>query len=203
MKEIFAGIGGSSPHTRGAPHDPAPVADADGIIPAYAGSTVDTSVMSCISRDHPRIRGEHTSLVKGFSLWRGSSPHTRGALLDHHAGHLGPGIIPAYAGSTPRAGAAARSRRDHPRIRGEHALYDNVFAKLSGSSPHTRGALHVPLELPGLPGIIPAYAGSTTWRCRYRRACRDHPRIRGEHMFAKTIVNSDAGSSPHTRGARR
>ena len=32
------------------------------------------------------------------------------------------GIIPAYAGSTPVAAPASRSREDHPRIRGEHTL---------------------------------------------------------------------------------
>ena len=114
---------GSSPHTRGALHnfqaEEFDIRDhprirgehvcrewqgrsADGIIPAYAGSTTSETFVSWFMsgssphtrgaprlathssttcRDHPRIRGEHRHLLKhllGFD-----------------------GIIPAYAGSTP------------------------------------------------------------------------------------------------------
>ena len=34
-------------------------------------------------------------------------------------------------------------------------------------------------------------------------SCRDHPRIRGEHLQAAGSLLMAAGSSPHTRGARR
>ena len=116
------------------------------------------------------------------------------------------------------------SRRDHPRIRGEHR---------PGRVREDDAS-----------GIIPAYAGSTpsprsyssSWRgssphtrgAPRRTACRarcrwDHPRIRGEHWFSRVqrvlssgIIPAYAGStpshippsvsaqgsSPHTRGAR-
>ena len=51
-------------------------------------------------------------------------------------------------------------------------------------------------------GIIPAYAGSTRWRRRSWPDNSDHPRIRGEHVFAYPTLIQDGGSSPHTRGAR-
>ena len=91
-------------------------------------------------------------------------------------------IIPAYAGSTPLTGyisyknlgssphtrgaphtacLACLSAWDHPRIRGEHELQT--------------------MSSPSMPGIIPAYAGST-W-VQYV-----------EDWFER-------GSSPHTRGA--
>ena len=134
-----------------------------GIIPAYAGSTADYFVDNCADYgssphtrgapalrlnqtacigDHPRIRGEHVP-----------ARHPLGCLR---------GIIPAYAGSTqgtsarrqPLVGSSPHtrgapastcrtttSRRDHPRIRGEHR-------------PERDGGA-------GHPGIIPAYAGST------------------------------------------
>ena len=217
-----------------------------GIIPAYAGSTpVPTFAMTLawgssphtrgalvvrahvvlLSRDHPRIRGEHrpgrrvergvegiipayagsTSPVgRSSARFMGSSPHTRGARTttpwtcrgrwDHprirgehphrrKASMSACGIIPAYAGSTaarlalldPPSGSSPHTRgapspasatltprRDHPRIRGEHRKGGRVQ--------------------PGVRGIIPAYAGSTSLherRAWYRR-----------------------GSSPHTRGAR-
>ena len=92
---------GSSPHTRGA--------------------RTTRSLCGVLSRDHPRIRGEHstpcaahqrclgiipayagsTDLLKlDTGLREGSSPHTRGA------------PIPGFEGRY--------SAWDHPRIRGEH-----------------------------------------------------------------------------------
>ena len=135
-------------------------------------------------------------------------------------------IIPAYAGSTPLTGyisyknlgssphtrgaphtacLACLSAWDHPRIRGEHELQT--------------------MSSPSMPGIIPAYAGSTwvLWAGPLLRAV-DHPRIRGEHrvlvahedvvrgiipayagstMATRFAPYRSHGSSPHTRGARR
>ncbi len=133
---------GSSPHTRGAREDQAlgrglhqdhprirgehlllgaAVAQLQGIIPAYAGSTAGARVR-CVTRggssphtrgaprrwpppypcrrDHPRIRGEHVKAARSTVFMSGSSPHTRGALVRRleYVGYLG--IIPAYAGST-------------------------------------------------------------------------------------------------------
>ena len=157
---------GSSPHTRGAPRI--------------------CRRRRAVSRDHPRIRGEHWS----------------------HYLHIGGmfGIIPAYAGSTIRRSLSlmdhlgssphtrgapktlptgAQATEDHPRIRGEHPVRAGVSAPLRriipayagstsrsaiisdrdwGSSPHTRGAL--PSE----------YVAES--------APEDHPRIRGEHCPA-------------------
>ena len=120
---LHRGFEGSSPHTRGAPQSS---------LPRHAACW-----------DHPRIRGEHRGFeVHAFrDLWiipayagstgfdtanaeamGGSSPHTRGA----------------QSCSTTRT----RCTRDHPRIRGEHAVVAHWCA--------TQG------------GIIPAYAGSTS-----------------------------------------
>ena len=112
-------------------------------------------------RDNPRIRGEHPSHVSTLMSPKGSSPHTRGA-----RGH-----------ST----RAACSRLDHPRIRGEHAEADGARLEAEGSSPHTRGALLDDPQRPWNPGIIPAYAGSTSTVPIALMATADHPRIRGEH----------------------
>ena len=53
------------------------------------------------SRDHPRMRGEHseTSLLR--SMAAGSSPHARGAPSGVLQLGMLEGIIPACAGSTP------------------------------------------------------------------------------------------------------
>ena len=88
---------GSSPHTRGARrwtrHD-------HRIIPAYAGSTPSGTTLGGISRDHPRIRGEHAWPARASAVRVGSSPHTRGALTQRAFVDPLLRIIPAYAGST-------------------------------------------------------------------------------------------------------
>ena len=50
---------GSSPHTRGARPRRHRQAQAERIIPAYAGSTIKGLWDGIKSGDHPRIRGEH------------------------------------------------------------------------------------------------------------------------------------------------
>ena len=91
-------------------------------------------------------------------------------------------IIPAYAGSTPRVAGLGEGLGDHPRIRGEHPGRSRPPDGYGGSSPHTRGARELGLCVPGVSGIIPAYAGSTA-------------------PVSVTPV-SRCGSSPHTRGAQ-
>ena len=111
------------------------------------------------------------------------------------------GIIPAYAGSTRRARRRGIGSADHPRIRGEHRWSAPSSRALSGSSPHTRGAPPTDFRSVSGGGIIPAYAGSTAPGGRPAATTQDHPRIRGEHMEPNTDAQSEAGSSPHTRGA--
>ena len=151
------------------------------IIPAYAGSTGLGVRFSSGQKDHPRIRGEHSTLSTWPNSATGSSPHTRGA--HDVVWHLGVahGIIPAYAGSTTATCRGSPTWPDHPRIRGEHLRAMVIVPSVVGSSPHTRGAR----GRPGLGG-----------------GCRtDHPRIRGEHVAEIPGKVVKAGSSPHTRGA--
>ena len=181
MRTKRAHHAGSSPHTRGAPDRAGVVGQTSGIIPAYAGSTRRGSPRRRSPADHPRMRGEHCTLVHDAFKNTGSSPHTRGAHT--HASLLlrAGGIIPAYAGSTERHARRPEARPDHPRIRGEH---------------HRRTQ-----DREGDVGIIPAYAGSTTTSRTPPRVWPDHPRIRGEHSPALMPIAGRSGSSPHTRGA--
>ena len=91
---------GSSPHTRGAPRETREDKPDDGIIPAYAGSTVSCLLLVESAGDHPRIRGEHSSSARSSCSLMGSSPHTRGAPGFRLDNVYKVGIIPAYAGST-------------------------------------------------------------------------------------------------------
>ena len=153
---------GSSPHVRGALSQLQCPCRWLGIIPACAGSTRTLRGFRTGRWDHPRMCGEHVVLPPFFWTVSGSSPHVRGALA--RVGHLRPqpGIIPACAGSTESAANHARSRRDHPRMCGEHIVKHVRPCSKRGSSPHVRGA-RIPSQRQGrLSGIIPACAGSTT-----------------------------------------
>ena len=92
---------GSSPRMRGALGRPRGHERGRGIIPAYAGSTWQANTRACMSRDHPRVCGEHDLPRLTCGEIEGSSPRMRGAQwpTTRKVGALG--IIPAYAGSTP------------------------------------------------------------------------------------------------------
>ena len=147
--------------------------------------------------------GEHISTVGCHDVKAGSSPHVRGA-----RGLLLPrgivlGIIPACAGSTSYLAAIFHLPRDLPRMCGEHRNIIACICVSLGSSPHVRGAQKHCRHRRGVPGIIPACAGSTSTPTTRNPTQWDHPRMCGEHE--KILLYGDAipGSSPHVRGAPR
>ena len=91
---------GSSPRMRGALRHLCEVSRADGIIPAYAGSTPDETAIVANVWDHPRVCGEHRPSLMRFVITLGSSPRMRGAPFDIGSPLRRVRIIPAYAGST-------------------------------------------------------------------------------------------------------
>ena len=113
---------GSSPHARGAPFTARPSVRPSGIIPACAGSTLNISRVVDAHQDHPRMRGEHPIHANRAALGKGSSPHARGAHSIRRKTAQARGIIPACAGSTQSSPRTSRDERDHPRMRGEHAV---------------------------------------------------------------------------------
>ena len=154
-------------------------------------------------RDHPRLRGEHCWMLEMSVPILGSSPLARGARGRHGRCRALPGIIPACAGSTPPPCSSTRRGRDHPRLRGEHALVRMARAPALGSSPLARGARQARPVRGGRPGIIPACAGSTWVAHAAPRSARDHPRLRGEHTNSINLFQRNMGSSPLARGAQR
>ena len=130
----------------------------------------------------------------------GSSPHTRGLLVNCHRVELAPRIIPAHAGFTSSTERKRGITSDHPRTRGVYPRKRWCAVSVLGSSPHTRG-LPRHRRRPGGDGrIIPAHAGFTGRTARRSRRAGDHPRTRGVYMGAAALPVLIAGSSPHTRG---
>ena len=178
------------------------VQSVDGIIPAYAGSTHHPTRACSRGGDHPRVCGEHEDLWHKVIQPAGSSPHMRGARPATALDPVPWGIIPAYAGSTPTRWPSTKCSRDHPRVCGEHPGPGPAQQPGRGSSPRMRGALDRGIPGIGIPGIIPAYAGSTIIpRKEYYREW-DHPRVCGEHRFYAHGAKRVKGSSPRMRGAR-
>ena len=157
----LADMRGSSPRMRGTPKLPRGKRRQAGIIPAYAGNTKDMTNLLSVSRDHPRVCGEHMpELLLTLSLL-GSSPRMRGTRIKVFAWTGACGIIPAYAGNTAAQCLMHCVLRDHPRVCGEHCFEKILRCAAVGSSPRMRGT-----------PITSAPTVARGW---------DHPRVCGEH----------------------
>ena len=131
----------------------------------------------------------------------GSSPLTRGALVQRRRPGNWRRLIPAHAGSTTADAKRALGEKAHPRSRGEHSSKTRPDWASAGSSPLTRGAPAEGLHPTPRVGLIPAHAGSTQLRVQRGKTSGAHPRSRGEHFDRVTELVELWGSSPLTRGA--
>ena len=154
------------------------------------------------TRDHPRVCGEHCTVLTNESWKPGSSPRMRGTLQRSPQRHVPAGIIPAYAGNTCVRFAPSSASGDHPRVCGEHSTCVTVGPGDTGSSPRMRGTQCVPKATYHGIGIIPAYAGNTTCFVGMSDSRRDHPRVCGEHNLLTCTGARRTGSSPRMRGTR-
>ena len=193
---------GSSPRVRGTQRHRARDSNRTGIIPACAGNTDHACAPVRDSRDHPRVCGEHSSIVKFCLAKPGSSPRVRGTHDHGDAFERFGGIIPACAGNTSSSTAKSGKTGDHPRVCGEHAIKAAMNESSSGSSPRVRGTLYGRRVRRRPGGIIPACAGNTSAQLCADIARRDHPRVCGEHPAVIAALNVEAGSSPRVRGTR-
>ena len=151
---------GSSPRMRGTPYTCVSVSGNAGIIPAYAGNTRNILRHSTLTRDHPRVCGEHNCDDGDKRTNWGSSPRMRGTPLSIWTRQYPPrdhprvcgehptrkawalvwtGIIPAYAGNTWMPPTETIKAWDHPRVCGEHAVPSDETTAKTGSSPRMRG----------------------------------------------------------------
>ena len=96
--------GGSSPLTRGTPLEPQTRPNRNRFIPAYAGNSNARACAAKALSVHPRLRGELKFLASHQENSVGSSPLTRGTLLDRRVISEIPRFIPAYAGNSLKDG---------------------------------------------------------------------------------------------------
>ena len=112
---------GSPPRMRGKVDLSLKVVRVLGITPACAGKSCPFLRRTSPRRDHPRVCGEKRSRFKRDQNVKGSPPRMRGKVDLSLKVVRVLGITPACAGKRRSVAAAARSRRDHPRVCGEKA----------------------------------------------------------------------------------
>ena len=113
-------LAGSSPLTRGKRRLPRMGLWGRGLIPAHAGKTHRLSARQGRGSAHPRSRGENLAPSTGSPSDGGSSPLTRGKLLELAQCLTVPGLIPAHAGKTATRSGSPSYPAAHPRSRGEN-----------------------------------------------------------------------------------
>ena len=172
---------GSPPHTRGQGDTSISAKKAGRITPAHAGTSRPRAVCRERQWDHPRTRGDKTTLPVFRLRMVRDHPRTRG---DKIAQYL---VQERSIGSPPhtRGQVSGFVQRvlllgDHPRTRGDKPQQKTVPAAKPGSPPHTRGQVIC---------VIILY-----------RTCWDHPRTRGDKSVICAHLFHQDGSPPHTRG---
>ena len=130
----------------------------------------------------------------------GSSPRGRGKLWVWVCiGGCG-GLIPAWAGKTVCVCDGCVCVRAHPRVGGENCAPQAASISAAGSSPRGRGKLINGISSMFGSGLIPAWAGKTSFRVNGYSMATAHPRVGGENQIADLVPNAFEGSSPRGRG---
>ena len=151
---------------------------------------------------HPRVCGEHSSIRHRRSAFIGSSPRVRGTLKSFRRLVGALRFIPACAGNTATAATATPTPAVHPRVCGEHSLYNSRNNVSVGSSPRVRGTRTRPWGEQADVRFIPACAGNTSPNRGGRTFDAVHPRVCGEHLAGHPKIQCLGGSSPRVRGTR-
>ena len=130
----------------------------------------------------------------------GSSPLSRGILMEAIAQRLRHGIIPALAGNTSTDHSTASTTADHPRSRGEYHGNRLTLDIDYGSSPLSRGIHRLLGRASVMMGIIPALAGNTPCTPTKTAPTSDHPRSRGEYRRRRRLRSRRWGIIPALAG---
>ena len=108
-------------------------------IPAGAGNTVRSSVISSMCAVYPRWRGEHSWGIVIQQAQGGLSPLARGTRVIFESNLICCRFIPAGAGNTSSPRTLTTARAVYPRWRGEHMLSQCSIRAVAGLSPLARG----------------------------------------------------------------
>ena len=186
-------------------------------IPAYAGKTAESEIVSYAASEHPRVCGENRCSQAQFQTPRGTSPRMRGKRMLRNrrtsprmrgkptqsmATMKQGGNIPAYAGKTLRQVAAQVIHAEHPRVCGENPIRRVRLNPRGGTSPRMRGKPRYSGRPHSHRRNIPAYAGKTNAEEQKKKLEAEHPRVCGENFLADAVETFAPGTSPRMRGKR-
>ncbi len=149
----------------------------------------------------PACAGSSSLATVAAYMRMGPSPRARGAVTAGILHDENEGTIPACAGSRRSRPSSRRSRRDHPRVRGEQGAMRPLQGQALGPSPRARGAEASTWSRSSCPRTIPACAGSRSRRRSAAASAGDHPRVRGEQPWPGVPCSWGPGPSPRARGA--
>ena len=155
---------GSPPLAREQPSASLPERLPFGITPACAGTTCRLRESLPLFRDHPRLRGNNSSVILITSLILGSPPLAREQLASTVWDSVTSGITPACAGTTLESNNRIFQLWDHPRLRGNNLWGMEVSVQRAGSPPLAREQRFAYFILRRLIRITPACAGTTYQR---------------------------------------
>ena len=172
---------GSSPRGRGKRRRAPGVSHEHGLIPAWAGKTLNLRGGCREVRAHPRVGGENGVAHWGELPPIGSSPRGRGKRQLRNRGRGKDRLIPAWAGKTTAVGYETTVTWAHPRVGGENGQVTDLRAPDSGSSPRGRGKRDRGAQRDVDERLIPAWAGKTGLLLCALFAHRAHPRVGGEN----------------------
>ena len=151
-----------------------------GNTPACAGKTCSAVCRFAGAWEHPRVRGEDSSLDIAQLPLLGTPPRARGRLLWWAGLTPSGGNTPACAGKTARVCHIRRSIREHPRVRGEDQWKSQQAQDTAGTPPRARGRPLSTRVAVTSTGNTPACAGKTMFMMPQSLLWREHPRVRGE-----------------------
>ena len=158
---------GTSPRTRGKRLTIGDINYISRNIPAHAGKTPYRLVWLSLTWEHPRARGENSSITLSASIPSGTSPRTRGKRGTPRPRVRERRNIPAHAGKTCLICSNMMIFPEHPRARGENTINRSCCTCGMGTSPRTRGKRPSPEVLNRKSGNIPAHAGKTLIDVRF------------------------------------
>ena len=182
-KMAATALTGSSPRGRGKRGGDGGECRDSRLIPAWAGKTVASSVVTICAAAHPRVGGENCPRTSRGRTRRGSSPRGRGKrLLGLPPPGLG-GLIPAWAGKTSGRDVTSGHGAAHPRVGGENIRGPHPVQALRGSSPRGRGKPRADSHHLENDRLIPAWAGKTSRMDALLGSLEAHPRVGGENAF--------------------
>ena len=151
--------------------------------------------------DHPRVCGEHGTGTPTAGNWLGLPPRVRRRPVHRVTRRRHRGDHPRECGERRHPVRRVSDLGITPARAGRTITPAQVTPSHSGSPPLARGA-PLPELPPGLHrGITPARAGKASLGPLPGSACRDHPRMCGEHPPNVLSWKNAYGSPPRIRGA--